>query len=260
MELREYFGDILRSVAFLGRIPMPPGLFAGRDVDMSMTVRAFPAAGCLILLPSALALWLLMALGADPLVAAFIALVLQTLMTGALHEDGLADSADGLFGGRDRDHALSIMKDSHVGSYGAVALVLGFGLRAAAIAALARDLEPLAAAACLPAVAGLSRMLMVWHWSALPSARTAGVAANAGAPRKQALDAALIAGLALYGLILLPFLPLTVVAVGLGASALAAAAFTAQVRRLIGGHTGDTIGATQQICEAVALAALATAI
>lgn len=259
MELRDYFGDILRSVAFLSRIPMPSGLFEGHQGGLSRTVRGFPAAGVLILLPSAITLWLLLSLDADPLIAAIIALVVQVLATGALHEDGLADSADGLFGGRDREHALAIMKDSHIGSYGTVALILGFGLRAASIAALARDLPPVAAAVILLAVAASSRMLLVWHWTSLPSAREKGVAAGAGAPLKSAFQLAVSTGLLLAGLLLLPFISLSAILASLGIAALACAGFTAVVRRKIGGHTGDTLGATQQICEATALAALATA-
>lgn len=260
MELREFFGDILRSVAFLSRIPMPSGLFEGHQGGLSRTVRGFPAAGILILLPSSIVLWLLLSLDADPLIAAIVALAIQVLVTGALHEDGLADSADGLFGGRDREHALAIMKDSHIGSYGTVALILGFGLRAASIAALARELSPSAAAACVLAVAALSRMLLIWHWTFLPSAREKGVAAGAGAPSRQAFHLAVVTGLLLAGLMLLPVTSLSAILVGLGISALACAGFTAVVRRRIGGHTGDTLGATQQICEATALVALATAV
>lgn len=260
MELRDYFADILRSIAFLSRISVPSRVFAGHDGSLSRTVRAFPAAGVLILVPSALALVLLMHLGADPMVAAIVALAIQTMTTGALHEDGLADSADGLFGGRDRDHALEIMKDSRIGSYGTVALILGFGLRAAAIAAIARDVPPAAAGACLLAVGSLSRMMMVWHWSSLPSARSKGIAANAGMPEKSAFRMAVLAGTALFAILLWPFTSLTAIALALGLASVAAAGFTAHVSGKLGGHTGDTIGATQQICEAVALAALATSI
>lgn len=259
MELREYFDDILRSLAFLSRIPVPARLFVGHDGSLSTTARGFPAAGALILLPAAAVLWIMLTLDADPLVAAVLALIVQTAVTGALHEDGLADCADGLFGGRDRDHALVIMKDSHIGAYGAAALVLGFGLRAAAIAALAREASPLAAATALLAVASLSRMMVVWHWRALPSARMSGVAANAGVPLKQAFHIALATGALLYGLLLWPTFPAAAALAALGLTVASAIGFTAMVRRKIGGHTGDTLGATQQICEAAALVTLVTA-
>ncbi|SMC80374.1 adenosylcobinamide-GDP ribazoletransferase [Rhizobium sp. RU36D] len=260
MELRDYFADILRSIAFLSRFSVPARVFAGHDGSLSQTVRAFPAAGVLILVPSALSLLLLMELGADPMLAAIVALAIQTVTTGALHEDGLADSADGLFGGRDRDHALEIMKDSRIGSYGTVALILGFGLRAAAIAAIAHDLPPTSVALALLAIGSLSRMMMVWHWSSLPSARAKGVAANAGMPEKPAFRMAILVGTTLFAILLWPVTSIATMALVLGLASLAAAGFTAHVSGKLGGHTGDTIGATQQICEAVALAALATSI
>src|SRR5690606_36097588 len=132
-----YIADLTRSVGFLSRLPVPPRFFEGHDGSLTSTVRAFAAAGALIALPAAVLLLLLLACRADPLLAGFMALAATTLLTGALHEDGLADTADGLGGGRDRDHMLAIMKDSRTGSYGVFALILSFGLRAAAVAALA---------------------------------------------------------------------------------------------------------------------------
>lgn len=252
-----YFGDAMRSVAFLSRIPVPPRFFAGEVPPLSVQVRAFPLAGALILLAPALCLWLALSLQAAPLLAAFLTLTLQALLTGALHEDGLSDAADGLFGGHTKADVLAIMKDSRLGSYGGVALVLSFGLRAAAIAALAERLDPLAAALCLPAVAALSRALMVWHWSALPPAKDDGLAASQGVPEKNALRTALVAGLLIALALILPFAGPAAMILTLALATLATAAFTAFVRGRTGGHTGDTIGATQQIGEALSLASLA---
>ncbi len=260
MDIRDFFADVGRSVAFLSRLPMPSRLFDGHTTTMSVTVRGFPLAGLLVTLPSAAMLCLVLSLGGDPLVAAVLALIVQALVTGALHEDGLSDSFDGLFGGRDRDRALAIMKDSQIGSYGAVALVLGLSLRAASIAALGRTLSPIEAAICLLALAVASRALMVWHWQALPPARSTGVAVAAGMPAKSAVQLALATAVVAYGMLLLPFASLPAAGVALVAGGAACLAFTRYVRGRIGGHTGDTIGATQQICEAVMLAALATAL
>ncbi|MDE1995237.1 MAG: adenosylcobinamide-GDP ribazoletransferase, partial [Rhizobiaceae bacterium] len=182
MSLREYTSDIARSVAFLSRISVPSSFFEGYDGRLDRASRAFPFAGLLIALPAAIVFGVLLASRADPLMAALLALAVQTMTTGALHEDGLSDTADGIGGGRDRDRALSIMKDSRIGTYGAVALVLSFGLRAAALAAIARGLPPFSAALALPAAATLSRGAMVWHWYALPPAKPDGIAASAGRP------------------------------------------------------------------------------
>lgn len=251
----DFIADLARSVAFLSRIPVPDRFFLGQNGSFSRAVRAFPLAGALIALIPALVLYTLSQTG-DALVTSLVALSLMVLMTGALHEDGFADAADGLGGGRDREHALSIMKDSRIGSYGVVAILLSFSLRAASLAALARLDSSLAAVSML-AVASLSRSVMIWHWSALPPARTNGVAVAIGAPEKVARNLALLSG-GLIGLIFIAsHLGITIAISVLLVCAAAGQLFTAFVRRKLGGHTGDTIGATQQVSEIVALATLA---
>ena len=251
----DFIADLARSVAFLSRIPVPDRFFLGQSGSFSRTVRAFPLAGVLIALIPALVLYTLSQAG-DTLVTALVALSLMVLMTGALHEDGLADAADGLGGGRDKDHALAIMKDSRIGSYGVVAMILSFALRAASLAALARLDSSLAAVSML-AAAGVSRSVMIWHWSALPPARTNGVAASVGAPERTARNVALLTG-GLIGLVFFAsHLGIMAAILTLFIAAAAGQLFTGFVRRKLGGHTGDTIGATQQVSEIVLLATLA---
>jgi adenosylcobinamide-GDP ribazoletransferase len=191
------------------------------------------------------------------MLAALLALALHAMLTGALHEDGLSDTADGVGGGRDREAALRIMKDSRIGSYGAVALVLTFAIRAAALAAVARLTTPTEAGLVMLGVAALSRTAMVWHWSLLPPARADGVAASAGRPEPDATRLALGLG----GVLGLPLiLPAGSLLSSLLVVALAAAAawgVTRYISARIGGHTGDTIGATQQMTEIMSLTALA---
>jgi adenosylcobinamide-GDP ribazoletransferase len=251
----DFIADLARSVAFLSRIPVPDRFFLGQNGSYSRAVWAFPIAGLLIAIVPALVLYTMSRFG-DALVASLVALSLMTIVTGALHEDGLADAADGLGGGRDKDHALLIMKDSRIGSYGVVALILSFALRAASLAALVRVDAGLAAMAML-AAASVSRAAMIWHWSALPPARDNGVAAAVGAPEDKARNIALLTG-AIIGVFLIALhlglwggLFAVLLAAGAGS------AFTRFVRRKLGGHTGDTIGATQQICEIALMTALA---
>lgn len=260
MDIRDYIDDVARSVAFLSRIRVPQRFFGGHDGRLSRTVRAFPMAGVLIVLPAAALLAILQALDTPPLFSAFVILAVQTLLTGALHEDGLSDTADGLGGGRDRESMLAIMKDSRVGSYGVVALILSFGLRASALAAILPVLSPIASALMLLAVAAASRAAMVWHWHALPAAKSDGVAAAAGEPETAAVQVALASGAAVAALLLLPGLPLLAVASTALAVCAAVFAFTDFVRDKIGGHTGDTIGASEQMAEIAALCALALAL
>lgn len=260
MDIRGFIDDTARSIAFLSRVPVPQRHFAGHDGRLSRAVRAFPLAGVLILLPPAALAAILSALHAPPLLLAFATLGLQVLLTGALHEDGLSDSADGIGGGRDRESALAIMKDSRVGSYGVVALILSFGLRATAIAALATALPPSGLGMALLAVAAASRTAMVWHWSLLPPARRDGVAASVGEPERGATVFALTSGILMATLLILPHGTMIALVLALVAAVIAVLAFNRMALRKIGGHTGDTIGATQQLAEMSVLFALALAL
>lgn len=251
----QFIADLARSVGFLSRLPVPDRFFRGYDGSVSRAVQAFPVAGLVIALGPALVL-LLLSWSRDPLLPALLALLLQSLLTGALHEDGLADAADGLGGGRDRDHALVIMKDSRIGSYGVIALVLSFGLRATALSALS-VFSPVLAALALMAAAAVSRAFLVAHWRALASVREAGVAAAAGQPEQGAERRALFIGIVAGLLLLVPLAGLPRSLLALAFAGLVAFGFTRFVDRKLGGHTGDTIGATQQLSEIALLTALA---
>lgn len=253
----EFIADLARSVGFLTRLPVPGRFFEGHDGTISRAVRAFPLAGLVVAVVPGIVLVLLSS--ADPLLSVLIALTLATLLTGALHEDGLADAADGLGGGRDRDHALLIMKDSRIGAYGVVALILSFALRAAALATLMRH-DAVVAALSLAATAAASRAIMMAHWHALPSARQGGVAAGAGHPERGATQFGLYIGTAICMVLVVPTLGLPAALVSLLLAGAAGFGFTRFVLKKLGGHTGDTIGATQQISEIVMLAALALAV
>ncbi len=258
MDIRDFADDVARSVAFLSRIHMPQRHFVNFDGRLSRAVRAFPIAGLLIALPAAAVVSIFAAIKADPLFTAFVAVAIQALITGVLHEDGLSDTADGLGGGRNKESALVIMKDSRIGSYGAVALILSFGLRVAALAAILPQLTPSGAGVLLLGVAALSRSAMVWHWSKLPPARKDGVAASAGEPLTGAVRQALAIGIvATILLLLIAGVPLLAVPLALMAFAAVVVGFSEIVNGKIGGHTGDTIGATQQLTEIAVLSALA---
>jgi adenosylcobinamide-GDP ribazoletransferase len=253
----EFITDIARATGFLSRIPVADRYFRDFDGSLSRAVRAFPVAGFLICLPPAAVFALALALGQQPLIAAFLALAAHTLITGALHEDGLADSADGLGGARDREKALLIMRDSRIGSYGAVALILSFGIRASALSAIGSLMLPGPAGFAYAALGALSRAALVWHWSQLPPARTDGVAVASGAPAAEQVPVSLALGGAIAGAILWYCGSLLLALLTLSATAVATVAFTSRIRTRLGGHTGDTIGATQQISEMAALATLA---
>jgi len=254
----DFCDDVARSIGFLSRIPMPGRHFVGYDGRLNRAVRAFPLAGIVIVLPSAAAASAMNALQVGSLFAAFVVIALQALLTGALHEDGLGDTADGFGGGRDRDAALDIMKDSRVGTYGAVALILSFGLRVSALASILPLFTPLGAGMAILGAAALSRAAMVWHWSSLPPARSGGVAASAGVPdpaaTRVALGSGLIAAMLLFYFAKVPALGLIAT---IAAFFVAVKGFGRVATRKIRGHTGDTIGATQQLTEIAVLGTLA---
>jgi adenosylcobinamide-GDP ribazoletransferase len=258
LEGQEFLREIGRALGFLSRVPVPARFFAGHDGSMRQTSGAFAVAGALIALPPAFLLGLLLHFDVKPELAALLALALQILLTGGLHEDGLADCADGLGGGRTRERMLEIMKDSRLGAYGGLALILSLGLRTEALAGTA-DAGPLAAGLAMVAVNAASRAALVWHWRALPPARADGVAAAVGQPDEAALKMALVSGGAISGvLVIWGFGVATAVAAALVA-AVAIALFTRLVRGKIQGHTGDTLGASEQVCEIALYVALAIA-
>lgn len=177
--------------------------------------------------------------------AALLAVAAGIAATGALHEDGLADTADG-FGGGDRDRKLAIMRDSAQGTYGIVALVISIGLRATAIAAIG---DPVFAGLALIASHAASRAALPAAMRLLPLARADGLGATAGRPSRTVALAAPLIGAAIA---LATLGPLTgAVALLLTGGAVALAAMLA--RRQIGGYTGDVLGFFQQIGEIVML-------
>ncbi len=256
MPFADFILSVARSTGFLTRLPVPGSFFKGDDGRMERTPEGFAVAGLIAAALPALVL-LLAGHSHAPLLAAAIAVALQVLLTGGLHEDGLSDTADGLGGGRDRERALAIMKDSRIGTYGALALGLSLILRITALSALVSEASPAAAALALLGSAALSRAAMVWHWRHLPPAKADGVAAAVGVPSGGALRVAVGTGLLAFLLLTLPVLSFPAVAVTVLAGLAATFLFTLHVGQRLSGHTGDTIGATQQISDMVLLASLA---
>lgn len=255
--LDSFLTRVMHALSFLSRVPVHDTFFRGQTVDMLTASRVFPVAGLLIALPPAFIVAILHHANADPLLTAALAVALATGLTGALHEDGLADTADGFGGGADKERSLTIMKDSRIGSYGAIALILSFVIRIAAIAALLRQAPGLASAASLIAVASFSRAMMVWHWHDLPPARQAGVAASIGQPGRIDRNFALAYGIGITCVMLLTSHAVIAGMIAIATSFAAAYLFKRLCFRKIEGNTGDTIGATQQITEIVMLVALA---
>ena len=184
------------------------------------------------------------------LIAAALSTVATVLLTGGFHEDGLADLADGLGGSSDRDRALEIMKDSRVGAFGAMALVLALVTKIALLAALG-SLEAIDIALLIWASHTVSRALPMGLLALLPHVGDA-----AGSKSKPLADS--ISGKALWNNILWCFMPLAGIYIALdaigiivsiGCGLLAWAVMYWRLRKRLQGFTGDALGATQQVCE-----------
>jgi adenosylcobinamide-GDP ribazoletransferase len=208
-------------------------------------VWAYPIVGAAVGVICALAYWLAAKLGLPSPIAAIGVVIVSVFVTGALHEDGLADTADGFGGGATVARKLEIMRDSRIGSFGALALILSVGLRVAAIAALA---EPASVAVALVAAGVLGRGAMIGVMLALPPARSDGMAASLGPvpPVPSVIGLAIAAAC-----ILLPH-----GARALVAAVLAGGGMVWLARRQVGGYTGDVLGATEQVAECAVLVAM----
>jgi adenosylcobinamide-GDP ribazoletransferase len=219
-------------------------------------MRAFPLAGAAIGAASGLVLAGLALTGLPSLAASGLALAALALLTGGLHEDGLADTADGFGGGRDRAGKLAIMRDSHIGTYGVMALVLGLLVKAACLATLAQG-SAAAVIALLAASGAFSRALIVWLMATTPPARSDGLAHGVGQPSDFTSRTALLAGGVIAVLLLLVTQGLVPMLVIMGGGALTAGLLRVLAMRQIGGHTGDVCGALQFLAETAMIAAAA---
>ena len=242
--MNEWLDDLRLAVAMLTRIPMPHPDGASPP-NLARVHRLFPLVGAGIGAVIGLIDLALAATGMPALAAAALALGAGLLLTGAFHEDGLADLADGFGGGRDKAAKLEIMRDSRLGTYGALALLVSFAVKVAVIAGLP---HPWVVPGLIAAHA-LSRGPLAAMTLALPYARADGLAASAGKP--DATTAAISAAIAIV--IALLCLPAADALLAALTAAAAAAAVAILARRQIGGYTGDVLGGTQQIAEVAIL-------
>jgi cobalamin 5'-phosphate synthase/cobalamin synthase len=235
--------SLAAAVSFLTRLPV--GRLVSFDAaDVARSAGWFPLVGLLIGAICAAAAFLLRG-HLPPALVAVIAIALDALLTGALHFDGLADTADGFGGGKDREHVLRIMRDHAIGSYGGTALALLVVFKAAAYSALLAGGRWLPAMLLTPAIGRWSILLLT---AALPYAReTTSVVREMG---KSAL---------IWGTVILAAATgasrLWCAGAAAAAAILVSALFGLYCRHKIGGITGDTLGANVELCECAALAA-----
>ena len=242
------FDEFAIAAGVLTRVPVAAG--SAEPGAIAASGWAFPLVGGGVGALCAAAFFAAALLGLPIGPGALLAVAAGIAATGALHEDGLADTADGFGGGSDRDRKLAIMRDSTHGTYGVLALVLSIGLRASAIAAI-RD--TVFAGLALIAAHAVSRACLPAAMRLLRPARADGLGAAAGRPSRAVASIAALIGAAVA---LAALGPRTgAVALLLAGGAVALAGMLA--RRQIGGYTGDVLGFFQQIGEIVMLLAAA---
>ena len=230
---------LLAAVRFLTILPIP-GRYGAEEKNLAGSAPFFPVVGLLLGALAAMVAWGA-SLVAPPMLASAAVVVLLLSFSGALHLDGLCDTADGLLSARPRERALEIMKDSHVGSMGVVAVVCVLLMKFASLASLQQ--ECLWPATFLMPLAG--RCAMVMHMALLPYVRSGGLGSVFYTNRRylaaiEALAVLLVACWMLFGMD-----GWIVAAVSITMVLCLAVYF----RRRIGGATGDTFGATCEIVE-----------
>lgn len=238
--------DLHLALVFLTRLPLPS--LPGDLPPLARTMWAFPLVGAVVGLLAGTAVAAAEAMGLTAGPASLLGIAVAVLVTGALHEDGLADVADAFGSGAPRARKLEIMRDSRIGTYGGVALVLALGLRWTALADM---LSPMAALGALVLAHAFARASQPLTMTLLRPARADGLGASAGAPPAVVVVAAVVlaAGLAA---VLAPDLWMDLTAAMLAATLVLALL----AQRAIGGYTGDVIGATTVVVEIAVLLVL----
>ena len=239
MSARRELHSLLGAISFFTRLKVP-GTNQHGDVALERAIRYFPAVGLLIGAIAAI-VFLAAALIWPKTLALITAIAAAVVVTGAIHEDGWSDMVDGFGGGASRERVLAIMRDSALGSFGALALALLIVARFFTLLEINAALLPVA----LIAGHAVSRLCATFVLGALDYARSEGKAK----PFANRLGRGELVFATLTALAPLTFLPLLPALAGLLLALLATAWLARMFKQRIGGYTGDCLGATQQLAE-----------
>lgn len=243
--------DIVVAGTLLTRLPLPHAPKSAFE-QQARSVWAFPIVGLIVGVIMCLVGALAMGIGLNAQITAALVIAAAILATGAMHEDGLADCVDGFWGGYAPERRLEIMKDSQIGTYGVLALIVMFILRWGAVVSLTTGAFHWGA---LIACAVLSRAMMPLIMSTQPHARTQGLAQSVGTPNKKTALIGLMIG-AVLTIICVGLSAITLLIVGLAVSL----GIAKLAKAKIGGQTGDILGATQILSETAMLITMAAVI
>jgi adenosylcobinamide-GDP ribazoletransferase len=244
------------ALGYFTRLPIPHWVGWAPD-ELNRAARYFPLAGLVVGALSAAVLWLTAHVLPWPL-AVTLSIVASLLVTGGFHEDGLADAVDGFGGGWQREDVLRIMKDSRIGSFGAMALVMALLTKFCAIDTLGQA-RPMLACLALLAIHPLSRAGALLIMAYLPYVRDEDSRAKPVAQGIGPVEIAVGLALGLAPAVLMALCAPFTARPWLGAivaTALVSALCAAYFKRRLGGYTGDCLGLAQQLCELAALLAL----
>lgn len=238
---------LLAAIRFLTILPLP-GTWGTAEADLAHSTPFFPVVGLLLGSLAALLAWAAF-LAAPPMVASVAVIVLLLAFSGGLHLDGLSDTADGLLSSRPRARILEIMKDSHIGSMGAMVIVCVLLTKFASLASLRQ--EYFWRAAFLMPLAG--RCTLVVHMALLPYVRPGGLGSvfRTKRPRLAAIEAVVILLVACWAVLGIGGWIVAAICIAM------AIGLAAYYRYRLGGATGDTLGAACEIVEIVPALTLA---
>ena len=247
--------DFVDCLGFFSRLPIPPLLgHVSEDMpDMPRSSRALPLIGLLLavisLAPATLFDTLALTAPLPALLLAAMTITTMIIITGGLHEDGLADVADGFWGGQTIARKLEIMKDSRLGSYGALALMLSLLMRVSILSYLFENYGISTGGVAYLCAGIVSRVPILYVWHSLPAARLGGLSASLGQPSSNSLAIAIAMGALATAFMIVPLFGFSA---ALSAFVLVTAISLLVVnvaRRHIKGQTGDVLGASQQLGE-----------
>jgi adenosylcobinamide-GDP ribazoletransferase len=245
--------EFLAALTFLTRLPLAWWPSQRTDAEelpsvasLASAAWAFPLVGTIIGAIGGILYVIAAGIALPTLAAALLAIGATALATGGLHEDGLADTADGFGGGAERDDKLAIMRDSRTGVYGVLVLIFSVGLRGVA---LGQILEPWHVFGALIAAHALARGLLPIAMRVLDPARSDGLGAEAGRPEQNVVLWA--GGIAIIACLLGAGIRPGLTAIIAATAVMASIGWLA--RRQIGGYTGDVLGAMEQGGEIAAL-------
>ncbi len=251
--------EFAAMIRFYSRLPIPllgPADEPASPPPFGRAIRMLPWASLIVAAPAACLAALLARTNLPGLVVGALVVAMLAAVSGAFHEDGFADVADGFGGGATPERRLAIMKDSRIGAFGGVALAAQFLLRAALVGEAVDRFEGDGAGLAVLAAAVLARVLPPALMSALPPARPDGLGRAAGRPEPQALLWSIAGGAAIWFAATAGLDGSALPAIGFGFAIAAVFGLGLWARAKIGGFTGDVIGAGTIAVEIAALGGL----